>query len=223
MRTAVLLLAALAACASGQQSDADDTTAAASADQDLAVGGSGLPGGYLGRTDREGTSLADAKYTASDDGWEVNTGPAHILYRRGDSLSGTYSVSGSFEQLSAPAHPEAFGIFIGGQNLEAPTQSYTYFLVRGTGHYLLRVRDGSSTRNIQEWTASDAVPKQDAEGKASYRVTAQVTADSVRFLVNDQPVASVAKSAVSTDGTAGLRINHNLQLSVKPLAIQRGG
>ena len=223
---AILLLASsLLACASGEDEGADTSAVATASggDADNVTGGQGVPSGYVGRTDRENTAITEAAYAASGNRWEVTTGPAHIMYAMKDSASGTYTVSTAFDQMAAPPHPEAFGIFIGGQNLDQPTQKYTYFVVRGTGEYLVKVREGSDTRDVVKWTASDAIPKQDAAGKASYRLGAQVTADSVRFTVNDTPVASVAKSAVTTDGVAGLRINHNLHLTVQPVEIRKQG
>ncbi len=222
---AILLLAAsVLACATGENADSDTSAASASAtDSDIATGGQGVPAGYVGRTDRENGNITEAAYTATGNRWEVKTGPAHIVYAAGDSATGSYTVSTAIEQLEAPAHPEAFGLFIGGQNLDQPTQKYTYFVVRGTGEYLVKVRDGSQTRDVVKWTASDAIPKQDASGKASYRLSAQVTGDSVRFMVNDAAVATLAKSAIAIDGVAGLRINHNLHLNVQPVEIRKQG
>jgi len=196
---------------------------AASADPDRSAGGSGVPAGYVGRTDRAGQNIADAKYTVNGSTWEVTTGPAHIVYAAKDSARGTYTATAVIEQLEAPRHPEAYGIFIGGQNLDQPSQRYTYFVVRGGGEYLVRVRDGEQTRTIADWKASDAVPKADEAGKATYQLTARVGADSVRFLVNDRPVMAVAKSAVPTDGIAGVRINHNLHVRVEPVVVTAGG
>lgn len=220
----LMLVSSVAACAPGSQSETDTTTAAAAvsgSDPDVATGGQGVPTGYAGRTDRESVNITDASYAARGGAWEVKTGPAHIVYAAKDSVSGRYTASTTIEQLAAPAHPEAFGLFIGGQNLDQQSQKYTYFVVRGTGEYLVKVRDGTQTRDIVKWTASDAIPKQDGEGKASYRLTVQVTGDSVRFMVNDARVASIASSAIETNGVAGLRINHNLHLTVRPLQIQK--
>ena len=196
---------------------------AASADPDQSAGGSGVPAGYTGRTDRTGQNIADAKYSADGGRWEVTTGPAHIVYAAKDSARGAYRVTTTIDQLEAPAHPEAYGLFIGGQNLDQPTQRYTYFVVRGTGEYLVRVRDGGQTRDVKGWTGGADVPKADASGKATYKLTAQVGADSVRFMINDKTVTSVAKSAVPTDGIAGVRVNHNLHVRVTPVTVTTSG
>jgi hypothetical protein len=200
-----------------------DTGATMGADPTATVAGAtGVPAGYTGRTDRATDDIANAKYTATGGTWEVQTGPAHIIHAAKDNASGNFTASARFEQLEAPAHAEAFGLFIGGQNLDQDTQRYTYFVVRGTGEYLVKTRQGADTKDVIGWTASPAIPKQDAStGKATYDLSARVAADSVRFLVNGTQVAAVAKAAVPTDGVAGLRINHNLHLSVTPVTITR--
>lgn len=192
------------------------------ADPDQVVNGSGAPSGYIGRTDEASRSMADAKYTVGPDGkWEVHTGPAHIIYKATDTASGAYTLRTDIDQMEAPRHPEAYGVFFGGQNLTGPNQRYTYFLVRGNGMYAVKVRDGSDARTIVDFTASPNIPVADASGKASYAIRIQVAADSVHFLVNEKPVATVARGSLAADGIAGIRINHNLHVVVQPLSISR--
>ena len=62
------------------------------------------------------------------------------LWRPKDTASGNYTVSATIDQLGKPAHPEAYGIFIGGSDLSGPNQSYLYFLVRGTGEMFAKTR-----------------------------------------------------------------------------------
>lgn len=199
------------------------TSAPATADPDLAAqGGAGVPPGYLTRTDEAGASIADAKYTSAPDGsWEVETGPAHILYKASDSASGTYTLSGEIDQLAAPRHPEAYGVFFGGQDLAGAGERYTYFLVRGNGMYAIKARNGADASTIVDFTPSANVPKADAAGKATYVITVRVAPDSIRFAVNGKPVAAIASKGLAVDGIAGLRINHNLHVMVKPLQIGR--
>lgn len=223
-------LALLAACSKGDQAQtttdtaagAAATTPAANSDPDNQTGGGGVPAGYVGKVDRPDAKIADASYTASGSGWEVKTGPAHILYAAKDTGSGVYGATATIEQLAAPTHPEAFGIFIGGTNLDQPSQRYTYFLVRGGGEYLVKVRDGAQTRDVITWAASPNVPKADANGRASYKLTAHVAADTVHFLVNDKLVGAVPKGNLPTNGVAGLRINHNLNVKTSGVSITKG-
>lgn len=215
----------LAGCSKPNATPADTSraaTAAASvgADSDKNVAGGSIPSGYVARTDRSDAAISGAKYTASGDGWEVITGPAHILYATKDLGNGNFTASATFEQLEAPAHPEAFGIFIGGMHLDRPNIAYTYFEVRGTGEVLVKLRDGISTRDIIPWTVNADVPKQDASGKATYTLSATVTNNAILFSVNGKQVASVSKAGLPTDGIAGIRVNHNLHVKVTPISIK---
>jgi hypothetical protein len=189
-------------------------------DTDKNVAGGSIPAGYVARTDRSGVPISGARYVATANGWEVTTGPAHILYAPKDSAKTHYTASATFEQLEAPAHPEAFGIFFGGIHLDQPTQAYMYFEVRGTGEMLVKLRDGASTRDTISWTANPGIPKQDASGKATYNLAVAVSPDSVRFIVNDKQVAALANTNLQSDGIAGIRVNHNLHVRVTPIAIK---
>lgn len=186
-----------------------------------AIGGTGVPVGYLGRTDRPAQKLSDAKYVKSGNGWEVTTGPAHILWNPKDTASGSYTVSATFSQLEKPKHPESFGIFIGGSDLAAPDQSYLYFLVRGAGEIFAQTRKGDVLTGRIAWQKGSGVPVEDAQGKATYTMAMKVTPDSIHFLVNARQVAVLPKKDMVTDGIYGLRINHNLHVHATPVAITR--
>ena len=228
--TNLKLLAAitlLAACAKTEKAPSADSAAIQSpaagnaADPDKnAAGGGTIPSGYTARTDRADADISGAKYVATGNDWEVTTGPAHILYSPTTMGNGSYTASATIEQLESPQHPEAYGIFIGGRDLDKATQAYTYFIVRGTGELAVKVRDGGSARDVVKWTASADVPKADASGKAKYELSAQVTNDAVKFSVNGKQVASVSKAGLPTDGVAGLRINHNLHVKVTPVSVK---
>ena len=228
---ACALAGTLGACSSAPK--AVDTAAAAGGsaaaapmagmnhDADKATGGSGVPAGYTGRTDNAGKNIADAKYAESNGRWDVTTGPAHIVYAAKDSASGAYTATTTIDQLATPSHPEAYGLVIGGSDLAGAGQRYTYFIVRGTGEYSVKVRDGAAARTIVDFTANPAVPKADAGGKASYALGAQVTGDSVKFMVNGTTVKSLPKAGLFTDGVVGVRVNHNLHVLVTPVQIRK--
>ncbi len=237
--SSALILAA--ACAKGKTdaTPADTATAAAAApapaapdtgmkagdmkmDADKSMGGTGVPAGYTGVTDHADAKIADAKYTVSAGRWEIQTGPAHITFAAKDSASGGYQISTTIEQLEKPRHPEAFGVFLGGSKLTDPAQQkYGYFVVRGTGEYLIKTRHGNNTTTVVDWTASPAIPKEDASGKATYKFTVHVAPDTVHFMMDGKLVTAVPKSKFPTAGIAGIRVNHNLHVAVTPLAISR--
>lgn len=211
------------ACTTPEKKSGDTTNAAAasaSADPDRQAAGSGaLPSGYTARTDRPDADMSGAKYATEGDEWVVTTGPAHIVYNPATMGNGNYTVSASIEQLEKPTHPEAYGLFVGGRDLDKPSQAYTYFLVRGTGDLAIKVREGDVTRDVIPWTPAADVPKQDNSGKSKYDLKVQVTNDAVKFSVNGKEVASVSKAGLPLDGVVGLRINHNLRVKVSPVSV----
>jgi len=230
VRTTTLKLATLAllvtACAGkdGADAAADSTNAVAAAerDPDMAQNGGGVPQGYVALTDKPDAQMSAVSYTTSGTDWEVKTGPAHIVYAPKDSASGVYAVTTTIRQLEKPAHPEAYGVFFGGHNLDdRSAQSYGYFIVRGTGEYLIKTRQGGKTTTVAPWTESPNVPKQDGSGKASYDIKVHFAPDTAHFLVNGKLVAAVPKKDVPSEGVAGLRINHNLHLDVQPVTISK--
>ncbi|MGI8499252.1 MAG: hypothetical protein ACR2OG_16900 [Gemmatimonadaceae bacterium] len=192
-------------------------------DPDKKIVGTGVPAGFMGRTDSSRFGKGDiqaVRYTNKKGRWEIKTGPAHIVYSDKDTKSGVYAVSATIEQLEKPAHPEAFGLFVGGQNLDTDQQKYTYLLVRGDGKYLIRVRDGKDVNTITEWTASPAVPKANRAGKATYKLKIHMAPDTAHFYVNGKMVQAVPKSQISADGIAGLRVNHNLHVVASPVEVK---
>lgn len=224
------LLVAVAACSRGDTSHASAppvagkiSAGAARADTDVAAHGASFPTGYVAQLDRADASPGDIAYSQKEPGrWEVRTGPAHILYQPSDTAKGKYTASATFEQLEAPAHPEAFGIFIGGSALADPaTRKYTYFIVRGDGKYSVKARNGADVRTITDWTASAAVPRQDSAGKGLYGIKVESDGKSARVSVNGAPVTTITSKDGPISGIAGVRVNHNLHLVVTPVAIVR--
>jgi hypothetical protein len=191
-------------------------------DADKAAAGTGVPAGYTGVTDHADAKITDAKYTEKGGRWEIQTGPAHITFAAKDSAKGQYQISTTIDQLEKPKHPEAYGVFLGGSNLTDPAKvKYGYFVVRGDGKYLIKTRDGENTTTVVDWTESPKVPKEDASGKATYKVSVHVAPDTVHFIMAGGLVAAVPKSKFPTDGIAGIRVNHNLHVLVTPLTISK--
>lgn len=199
---------------------AQDTTHA-HMDHDNAVQGSGnLPQGWMARTDNGGP-LTTLKFDVMAPGWHLTTGPAVILYRDADHADGKVHSVAKIHLFPGAGHAEGFGLFLGGKNLQAPTQSYTYFLIRGDGKFLVKRRNGATTSNVVDWTDSDAIVKQKADGPVVNEISFQVGADSVAFMVNGKTVYTVPASSVDTRGIIGLRVNHNLNLHVESLGVHQ--
>jgi hypothetical protein len=153
-------------------------------------------------------------------GLHFMSGPAGIYYRATDKASGAYTVTATFAQMAPAAHPEAYGLFIGGSNLESADQKYTYFLIRQDGKYLIKKRAGAATPTVVNWTDHAAINKADASGKLTNTLAVKVASDKVSFLVNGTEVGSVPASEVDASGIAGLRVNHNLNVHIDGFSVQ---
>lgn len=203
---------------------------AAQADPDHPVAGGGaIPAGWHVRTEPnrqtgQAASLDNVKFTNMGDGLHTTVGPAAIYWRDRDTISGNYHVVAKMTQMKNPAHPEAFGIFIGGKNLADSGQTYTYFLVRPIdGQYSIRRRSSYMTRPtaIVEWTPSDAVTKSDSSGHATNELSIQVQAGKAKFMVNGKEVYTADAAKLDVNGVVGYRVNHNLDVHLGPLGIHK--
>jgi hypothetical protein len=213
----------LAACGGNEAANdaaAEDATAEqpAAADPDIAPAGAAtaLPAGFALTLDNPGANASEFRAMPMDGGVHVQTGPAGVLYNATNTVaSGDYSVSATFTEIGAPPnHREAFGIVIGGSELETPNQRYTYFLVRADGKYLIKRRTGSETANVRDWTDSEAVQKAEAQGDVTNALEVAVRGDQVHFSINGTEVTTVPVAEVDAHGIAGVRVNHNLNVMV---------
>ncbi len=186
----------------------------------------GVPDGWMMRFDRAGAGQDMVDFQVMEPGWHVTTGRAGaaIFWRPELEAAGEYTVSTQLHLFDPASHAEAFGLFIGGQDLNADDQSYLYFLVRQTGEYLIKRRMGSETANVVGWTANDAIRTMEpgAEGSTEYTLAVEVGSDQVAFMVNGTTVHTVPAAEVETDGQVGLRINHMLNIHVQTLELSEG-
>jgi hypothetical protein len=167
----------------------------------------------------------DVSFVPMGAGLHITSGPAAIYYRAADAAKGEYAVSATFSQRKGMQH-EAYGLFIGGSNLQDSTQAYTYFVIRPMdGAILINHRAGDARpKQIVPWTPEPAVVKEDAtDGHATNALTIHVAKDTVHFIANGKLVRAIAKSDLggSTDGLVGLRVNHNIDLHIADFKVTR--
>jgi hypothetical protein len=224
MRKAVLTFALLGVSATPLVAQANRD-----ADQSVAAGGQ-LPAGWERRVDpKDANKPALPAFVASGNAYRVTSGSAAIYYNPRDVAEGNYTVRGTFTQMTAPRHPEAYGLFAAGHDLQSPEQSYLYFIVRGDGSYSVRHRANDSTvHTIQGWTKHDAVKAADAGGKATNALAIQFGAEKVSFMANGSEVFSVPRSTLDSggdhsgsSGQAGIRVNHNLDVMVEGFGVSK--
>jgi hypothetical protein len=179
--------------------------------------------GWEARLDKADAKVADLKFATMGSGFHVTSGPAAIYWHPDHAAKGNYTVKASLTQTKAPMHREAYGIFVGGDDLKDASQSYLYMVIAGTGEYLIKHRAGNEVHTVKDWTKHDAVKVADAAGKATNEVAIEVGASEVRFLVNGTEVYKAPRSGMlaSLDGMVGLRVNHNLDVHVGTFSVTK--
>ena len=176
-----------------------------------------LPDGWVSRLDRPG-STAPVHFMAMDGHLHAILGPAGIFYNPQTTGSGAFRAQGTFTLNKPSAHPEAFGLLVGGRNLDAANQDYLYFLVRQDGKFMVKHRAGDETHTVIDWTEHAAVQRPGADGKATNALAVESSPNGVRLLVNDTEVATLPRG-VNTNGIVGLRLNHNLDVVITDFGV----
>jgi hypothetical protein len=207
---ALALLASLPATPQGKGKGGGDN------DPDRVITGGGLPAGWAVRTDRG--SADQEKVTESGGVLHFVMGPAATFYNSAWTKTGDYKYSARLTQVKAPSHPTSYGIMVGGKDLQAPNQTYTYFLIRGGGEYFISNREGATTATQVNWTAHPAIAKQGADGKQQNVLGIQVAGADVIFSVNGTEVKRLPKAGLHVDGIVGVRIGHNFDVDVDQIS-----
>jgi hypothetical protein len=182
-----------------------------------------LPPGFALRLDRPNRDAAEFVVTEEGGRLLVRTGPAGIVYRPDQVVdSDRFTVRARFTEIDAPVgHQEAFGLFIGGRDLQGPGQQYVYFLVRGDGRYLVKQRDAESTREQTDgWRPSEAVrAAATTNAEVSNDLAVMVEGDRVRFSCNGTTVSELPLTGLTAKGVVGLRVNHNLHVRIEDFRV----
>lgn len=159
-------------------------------------------------------------YVAMPPGWHVTSGPAGIYWHPDSTSSGTYRVEMEVYLFDPGERREAFGIFVGGRDLEGPGQAYTYFLIRNGGEFIVKERVGAEAPTVHPWTSHEAILAYADRGEdASVEnvLAVEVGDQNVRFLVNGERVWEGPREGLSLDGNFGFRVNHGLNLHISRL------
>ena len=170
--------------------------------------------GWQARLDSGRADVNDLHFRSMGSGFHVTTGPTAIFWNPSNTGSGTYTLSASFTQTQPSSHPNSFGLFFGGQDLDGDGQRYTYFLIREDGQFLIKKRMGADPEDLNSgWAAHNAVNALE-DGRMSNTISVEVGSSNVRFLSNGTEVASLPKAGLDVDGVAGVRFSHQLDVHV---------
>ncbi len=215
--SALVLTVALAATA----------TASAAQDADRAVANGGIRiAGWLGRVDRrpasQGKTVNDSRLVAEGNALRLSVGPAGNFWNPANTASGNYEVMGTFkEHKMAASHPHSYGVFIGGADLQSDNETLMYCIVYGTGKYSIKTFHGAKVTTLVDGEENAAIRKADANGESTNSVGWRVRDGQASCVVNGTVVKTLPRAEfvaadrlTSTDGVYGLRVSHNLELTV---------
>ena len=202
------------------------------------VSGGGISvSGWSGQIDpnesRRGQVLSNAKLAQEGNALHVTTGPAVAYWNPSNTASGDYTVKASFTEphyMNLNDHPHPYGIFIGGNDMGTPNQSYLYCAAYGNGNFIVRGFGPAPFQlNGGRGEANAAVHKASGQGAAvSQDIAMSVKGDNITCSINGTVVGTYKKSDVvgagklkSTDGVYGVRFSHNTEGTVSGLAVTR--
>ncbi len=199
----------------------------------VAGGGIEVPG-WKGAVDPHARqTVTDARLTKEGDALHVATGPAIAYWNPADRASGDYTVKARFVEphyMNRNDHPHPYGVFIGGNDMGTPDQTYLYCTAYGNGNFIVRGFGPAAFQlNGREGESSPAVHRAAAQGQpVTQDIALSVKGNTVQCAINGTVVATYPKSAVvgpgklkSTDGIYGIRFAHNTEGTVTGLAVTK--
>lgn len=180
------------------------------------------PEGWSVRFDDADATEDDLQmFVSMPPGWHVLSGPAAVYWGPEMSASGDFRVEMEAHLFDPGQRREAFGLFVGGREMEGDAVEYSYFLLRNGGEFIVKRREGAETPTVLPWTAHSAILSfaDREEGGASVKnvLVVEARGETVRFFVNDAEVASLPRAQFATDGVFGFRINHGLNVHVEKM------
>lgn len=199
-------------------------------------GGISVPG-WTGKIDaneeKAGQALNNAKLAPEGTGLRVTTGPAVAYWNPANTAAGNYTVKATFREpqyMNLNNHPHPYGIFIAGNELGTPTQSYLYCAAYGNGTFIVRgFGPDPFQMNGRRGAQSPAVNRAGGPGQpVQQEIAMSVKGDQVECTINGQSVATYTKAELvgagklkSTDGIYGIRFAHNTEGVVTGLAMTK--
>jgi len=180
------------------------------------------PEGWMMRVDRSTMAMdpdepGDVKFATMGSGFHATNPQAAVYWNPANTLTGNYTVKGTFRLIRPSDHNNFYGIVFGGRNLDGANQNYLYFLVSQEGTFLIKHRANDNTvHDVVTATANAAVQKPGENGRSTNALEVRVMADKIDYVVNGTVVHSTPKSGMTarTDGIYGIRVNHRLEVHI---------
>lgn len=195
-----------------------------------------VPTGWKQRLDRstvasDPDAAGTVKIVTAGSGFHVETPTAALFWNPANTVTGNYTLKGTFTLNKPSGHTNFYGLAFGGSGLDGPNQKYTYFLVAQNGSWLVKTYSGTTSAPTftglpgaagrSGTVANPVIKTPDANGKSVNALEVRVQADKVDFVINGTVVHSAPKAGLTTDGIWGFRSNHLLDINVDGLAVEK--
>jgi hypothetical protein len=204
-------------------------------DKDRAVAGGGITAaGWTGKVDvksaGQGRTLNDSKFEQKGDTFHLTIGPSTTYWNPANVAKGDYTVKATFTEPKQDfSHPHPMGLFIGGAKLGTPEQSLMYCVAYRSGNFLVRRFNGDQVTTIIPRTPHDAIKKAATPADpVTQEIAWVVKGGKADCVINGTSVASFPVADIvgagkleSTDGVYGIRVSHNMDLTVSKLALSK--
>ena len=189
--------------------------------------------GWQGRPDPGTGAVTDASFDLKGSEIEIHTGPQMLYWNTANKTSGDFTVSGTFTEpkfMSSMDHPHPYGVFIAGNDLDGANATALYCAVYGNGNVIVRAFPTSfAPMGNRRPAAAESANKAAGKGESvTQTISMSVKGDTVTCDVNGKNVASLKKADLvgdgklkSIDGYAGIRMAHNVDVTVKDFKITK--
>jgi hypothetical protein len=176
------------------------------------------PAGWKVRPDEGNATL---RMMPTEKGFQLTGGPG-IFWNPANTVKPIYRVRATFTQLKTPAKNTYYGLFFGGNQMDAAPE-YVYFAIAADGSFIIRHRAGVQVDEMDK-SLHYAIKKADASGKAVNTLEVQVAPTAVSYLVNGAVVdATPTRAAIAGNsftvtekigGIVGVRVDDPIDVQV---------
>jgi hypothetical protein len=200
------------------------------------VEGAGIhAAGWKGKVDatEKTAKVEDSKFDLSGGVFTIATSPAAVYWNPANTASGDYTVSATFTEpayMSSNDHPHPYGVFVGGNKLDTDQSTLLYCAAYGNGTYIMR-GFGPAPFQVGGRRPGTSAAVKKAEGKGqpvTQEISMSVKGGKVSCSINGTEVASADKAEVvgagkleSLDGIAGIRVAHNVDVTVSNFKVTK--
>lgn len=194
----------------------------------ISLSAQSVPAGWKQRLDRSTSAsdpdaAGDVKFVTMGGGFHATNPKAAVFWNPANTATGNYTVKGRFTLVKPSGHTNYYGLVFAGADLDGAAQSYIYFLVGQDGTWMLKRRDADNALTLNRATPNDAVKKPGADGTSVNTLEVRVLANKIEYVVNGTVVHTTPKMLMTekTDGIAGIRVNHLLEVHVDGFAVTK--